>query len=118
MYPAVEFDITGGGNAKCPLCSTARLTFPTRIESIPVAEFARALDRLFELQLIDTSSTIFLYNWGEPLLHPNLNGILQSLNDRSLRIGFSTNASKQPNLRVSTTNVTEFVFSMPGFSQA
>jgi MoaA/NifB/PqqE/SkfB family radical SAM enzyme len=118
MHPIVYFDITGGCNAKCPLCSTARLTFGQRIEYVPVPKFAKALDRLFELGLMDASSTVSLYNWGEPILHPDLNGIVQALNDRSLRVGFSTNGSKKSNFRVSTKNLTEVYFSIPGFSQA
>jgi organic radical activating enzyme len=118
MHSTVYFDITGGCNAKCPLCSTARLTFGKRIEFIPVPLFAKALDRLIDLELVDDSSVIGLYSWGEPLLHPDLDGILSALNDRSLRCSFSTNASKKTNFSVSTKNVTDFVFSMPGFSQA
>ncbi len=119
MYKSVCFDITGGCNAKCPLCVTGRVSFGQRINYISVADFAKTIDRLVELELIAPGkSVINPYNWGEPIIHPDLDGIVSVLNDRNFAIGFSTNASKRTSFTVSTKNIVDFCFSMPGFSQA
>ena len=119
MFDAIHIDITGGCNAKCPLCSTARETFGQRINFISTADFARTLDRLLDLGLaVRARSTISLFNWGEPILHPDLDGIVAALNARDLAISFSTNASKKTSFTVSTHGFREFTFSVPGWSQA
>jgi MoaA/NifB/PqqE/SkfB family radical SAM enzyme len=119
MFDAIQFDIVGGCNAKCPLCSTARLTFGQRLQFIPVADFARTLDRILELGLATPGrSLVRLYNWGEPILHPDLNGIVREVGARGLLAGISTNASKRTNFTISTKHFGEFTFSMPGWSQS
>jgi hypothetical protein len=119
MYKIVCFDITGGCNAKCPLCVTGRVSFGKKINYISVDDFAKTIDRLVKLDLIAPGqSLIYPYNWGEPLIHPDLDGIVSVLNARNFTIGFSTNASKRTSLTVSTKNISDFIFSMPGFSQA
>jgi MoaA/NifB/PqqE/SkfB family radical SAM enzyme len=118
VFECVYFDIIGGCNAKCPFCVTARTTFGRKIESISVVTFERVIDRLFALEVIDKSTVINLFNWGEPILHPDLNGILSVLNQRGLRAGISTNGSKKTNFDVSTRGFEHFTFSVPGWSQA
>lgn len=119
MFETIYFDITGGCNAKCPLCVTARTTFGKRIEHISREDFGRTLDRLLDLGLAEPGrSTIKLYSWGEPILHPDLDGIVQTVADRALNVGISTNASKRTSFTVSTAHFTEMVFSAPGWSQA
>lgn len=119
MFRYVHFDIVGGCNAKCPYCVTARTTFGQRIQHISVAGFARTLDRLLELNLVTPKkSTIALFNWSEPLLHPNLNAIVQEACDRKLGVGISTNASKRTAFSGPTGHIDQFVFSVPGWSQA
>lgn len=108
MFETVFIDITGGCNAKCPLCVTARETFGKPLNFMSTPEFARALGR----------SVVRLFNWGEPILHPDLNGIVSELNQRDLRVGISTNASKKTNFHVSTAGFEQFTFSVPGWSQA
>lgn len=118
QYNGALFDITGGCNAKCPLCVTARETFGQRLQFISVPDFGRALDRMLELELIGLGGGIGLQNWGEPIVHPDLNGIFKALSDRSLECGISTNASKATNFHVSTSHLNSMIFSLPGWSQA
>jgi len=60
-----------------------------------------------------------LFNFGEPLLHPSLPGILKILVDYKLQYVISTNASKfialDPTL---LENLQLFMISIPGFSQS
>jgi MoaA/NifB/PqqE/SkfB family radical SAM enzyme len=86
---------------------------------MPVTIFAQTLDRLLELDLARPVETVVhLHNWGEPILHPDLNGIVAELNARNLRVAMSTNVSKATNFTVSTAGFAVVNFSMPGWSQA
>jgi len=119
MFRTVSFDIVGGCNAKCPFCVTARTTFGQRIQHISVPDFARSLDRLLDLNLVEQKkTTIMLFNWGEPMLHPKLNDIVQEAYRRKLRVGISTNGSKKTSFTGTTSHFDTFIFSMPGWSQA
>ena len=119
MYPNVLIDVVGGCNAKCPLCVTGRVSFGQRLRFMSVDDFARVLDRLLELELaIPGRTVIHLHNWGEPVLHPDLDGLVAALNARRLLISISTNSSKATGFTVSTEGFDRVVFSMPGWSQA
>src|ERR1051326_8546502 len=99
----ILMDIVGGCNAKCPFCITGREDFGKRLRFTPVEDFARALDRLIELGLATPNhSTIGLFNWGEPILHPDLDGIVRAVNARDLYLSISTNASKATHFTVPT----------------
>lgn len=118
MYKTVNFDIVGGCNAKCPLCVTARTTFGKPIQFISIENFTRAIDELIERRLVKKGVTsIHLYNWGEPILHPKLNEIVDVLRERNLQFGISTNASKATSFVNKTDHCQHFIFSVPGFSQ-
>ena len=116
-YSLVYFEISGVCNGKCPWCQTARLK--PRGSFVDPSEFGQALDRLLHLKLIGPESVINLFNWGEPFLHPNLNGVLRELSKRQLSFGLSTNASRFVSLDPSVLgNMRHLTFSLPGFSQA
>jgi MoaA/NifB/PqqE/SkfB family radical SAM enzyme len=118
-FALILFDIVGGCNARCPFCVTGREEFGKRLRFISVADFGRTLDRLMELELaIPEWTNISLHNWGEPILHPDLNGIVAKINERRLKVHMSTNTSKATRFTVSTERFTQVGFSMPGFSQA
>jgi MoaA/NifB/PqqE/SkfB family radical SAM enzyme len=119
VFRSINFDIVGGCNAKCPFCVTARTSFGRRIQSISVKDFSRTLDRLLELDLLaPKKSVVMLYNWGEPMLHPKINDIVQELYDRRLSVGISTNASKKTTFVGPTGHFDHFTFSVPGWSQS
>ena len=84
-----------------------------------VADFERTLDRVLELELAVPGRTmIHLHNWGEPSVHPDLDGIVAALNTRHLSIAISTNVSKATAFTVPTDGFAVVNFSMPGWSQA
>jgi MoaA/NifB/PqqE/SkfB family radical SAM enzyme len=117
-FPGILIDIIGGCNAKCPFCVTGREDFGKPINSIPVAEFGRTLDRLIALELVVPGWTsVGLHNWGEPILHPDLNGVVREINARDLYANISTNASKATRFTVPTDRFTVVNFSVPGWSQ-
>jgi len=117
MYSLVYFEISGVCNGKCPWCQTARLK--PRGSFVDPAEFGLALDRLLHLKLIGPATVINLFDWGEPFLHPDLNGVLRELSKRQISFGLSTNASRFISLDPAVVgNMRQLTFSLPGFSQA
>jgi MoaA/NifB/PqqE/SkfB family radical SAM enzyme len=117
-FPNILIDIVGGCNAKCPFCVTGREDFGKRINFLSVTDFARTLDRLIDVELaVPDFTSIGLHNWGEPILHPDLNGIVNEINSRRLFANMSTNASKATRFTVPTDRFTIVNFSVPGWSQ-
>ncbi len=118
MFKQVYFEISGACNARCPFCVTGAGRRPQGRFIAPEL-FARALDRLLERGLIEAQTEIFLFNWGEPFLHPDLEKILACLNSRRVHFSLSTNASLYREFSPAMiSNLQELSFSLPGFSQA
>ena len=122
-YSSVVFEIVGFCNARCPWCITGNkslkhLSYPAK--SISMDDFQNAIDRLIDGGFIyPGESVIDLYNWGEPMLHPELNAILKILRKNNIKFTLSTNASKVVHLENDAlSNLQELKFSLPGFSQS
>ena len=76
-YGYVTVDISGVCNAKCKYCATgARSANPGGMMSLEL--FKKTLDRLMELGAVEVgkTSTIGLFNKGEPFLNPDFSDIL------------------------------------------
>jgi MoaA/NifB/PqqE/SkfB family radical SAM enzyme len=82
-------------------------------------EFHQLLDRMLQDGLIDPSTKIHLYNWGEPFLHPQLSEILDIISGMSFSFILSTNGCR-PLItwkQTWTEHLYNLKFSMSGFSQ-
>lgn len=127
-------EISGLCNARCPWCVTGnRLSLqkdqeknrsiteshsPLPARFMTYTEFETILDRLNVLGVINASTCIYLYNWGEPFLNPDLNTILSFLERKKLHYALSTNASKYLDLSCSGLKMlADIIFSVPGFNQ-
>jgi MoaA/NifB/PqqE/SkfB family radical SAM enzyme len=119
MYKTLYFEISGGCNAKCPWCVTGNGSLGQCSPSfVKATDFERAVDILSKKQLIGPSTTIRLYNWGEPLLNPDFEKIIEVLHKRKLAFGVSTNASRVVKVNGNLmTYMDQMSISMPGFSQ-
>ena len=121
MYKSVYFDISGVCNSKCPWCITGNRPLKSKRSSgfVKVGDFEKAIDRLIELRLVEPPAVINLFNWGEPLLHPEFGELLKILNRTKISFGISTNASRCVSVESGLlTNMSCLTISMPGFSQA
>ena len=123
MYKTVFFEISGKCNAICRWCTTGLANLkgenrPSRF--IPTNKFDAAIDYLLENNIVDNSTIIHLYNWGEPLLHPQFHEIVDGLNQRCIKFGLSTNASVAISAQCKDEfrNLAWLRYSIPGFSQA
>lgn len=122
MYPIVYFDISGKCNGRCRWCYSGKKNLMGEKSSgtfIPPEMFQRALQYMLDNEIIGSSTNVKLYNWGEPMLHPQFRSLVHILNEKKLMFGISTNASVpfSDDRSVSMANLSEIQFSMPGFSQ-
>jgi MoaA/NifB/PqqE/SkfB family radical SAM enzyme len=120
MYKKVYFEISGVCNAKCPWCITGNHSLEQYSPSfVKVQEFDKAVEMLLRKQLIGPSTIMHLYNWGEPLLNPEFEGIIEVLHKKRLRFVISTNASRVAEVNGNLmTYMSQLIISMPGFSQS
>lgn len=126
-YKEVFFDVSGTCNANCPWCDfggrkrgflppmpdagTNPFTSPELVEEI--------LRYLLDKSFISQKSSINFYNWGEPLLNPNLEQILLVAYRLGLRSKLSTNGSVKfrVNNPEALKSVAAVIFSVPGYTQ-
>lgn len=123
MFNFVNFEISGKCNANCEYCVSGKNSISGNFQQknssyIDLDKFKSAINYMFENKIISANSTIGLFNWGEPFLHPNFKEILSFLNKKDLNYVLSTNASKLIEFEnFDLSNLKKLTFSMPGFSQ-
>lgn len=117
----VFVDIVGPCNLRCTLCPQGRLEggLPERPHGImPVELFERVLSTLAEQRVL--GEYVNLYNWGDPLLHPHLDEILDVCRARGVKAILSTNLSfparRVDDLRAGPVEL--LLVSVSGFTQA
>jgi len=132
-FNKVFLEISGICNAKCKYCQTgranierlARQKFPEDIRGemsnkfIDLDEFKKSIEYMLANNFINSNTTINLYNWGEPFLHPKFKEIIAYLSGLNLNFALSTNASKPIYFENSNDlkYLKHIIFSMSGFSQ-
>lgn len=117
-FRQVFIELCGACNAQCPFCLCGRYK-DHRPRVISPETFRAILGVLCGRRLIDPSSVVGLYNWGEPFLHPAIGDLLAIANEHRLGYGLSTNASVRPAIDGAfVRGLRSMTFSMPGFSQA
>jgi len=122
MYTRISIDISGCCNARCKWCVTGkenRCNKPSTVYYMKVQEFIRLYQHIYGIGLIEKSTEIMLYSWGEPLLNEDYIEIVEYLADQNQVFSMSTNASVVKITEKENTYKTckAFIFSMPGFSQ-
>lgn len=125
MYDRITIEISDVCNAKCVWCYTGRKNrygqknAECKPHFMNAAEFERGLGQLINNGVLSPSAEIELYNWGEPLLNPDLDGILSVIEKYDMPFHLSTNCSY---LKYFTgehlKNMTLFMVSLSGFSQS
>lgn len=113
----IYFEISGFCNAHCKYCCNGNGGMDMEPKQfIPLNLFNDVLQRLRELNILTSTTTVYLYNWGEPFLHPQFNEIINILNEHKIYYGLSTNGSVYKEI-VNSPFLKELKFSLPGFSQ-
>ncbi len=91
MAPYYTVDILGSCNLKCASC-------PHSIAETDVPKGSMRLDvfkNVFDKIMKDTPSIshLSLYSWGEPLLHPYIDKIIDYVHDHNVAVALSSNLS-------------------------
>ena len=89
--PYYTVDILGSCNLKCPSCTHSIEETDVPKGSMTVDVFKSVFDKIIK----DSPSTshISLYSWGEPLLHPYLDQIIDYVHQRNVAVALSSNLS-------------------------
>lgn len=84
-------DVVGTCNLRCPSCPVGNQpASPRKRGFMPLQQFAEIIGKIREESPVDEPE-IWLFNWGEPLLHPELPAMIKLLNSHGLSSFLSTN---------------------------
>jgi radical SAM protein with 4Fe4S-binding SPASM domain len=85
---SLQVEVTGACNLRCRMCLVAyRPPLARSRASLPLARFVALLDELPDLD------EVTLQGLGEPLLAPDLRGMIEAAHARGIRVGFNTNGT-------------------------
>lgn len=120
-FRAATIEISNICNASCRWCTTGsknRVKKFTTPNFMSAASFEKGIAYMLDNNIINKNTEIELYNWGEPLLNPELQDILAILDKYELHFHISTNASVIKNFTGDHIDrMTMFMVSLSGFSQ-
>lgn len=92
-------DVVGTCNLRCPTCPVGNSPAAERPKGFMEPElFERVLDKIVAERVADRPE-VWLFNWGEPLLHPELPALITAVKRRGLRCHLSTNLNVERSLR-------------------
>jgi MoaA/NifB/PqqE/SkfB family radical SAM enzyme len=112
-------DIAGTCNLRCPTCPVGNSERGERpIGFMPPEMFEKIVAKI-KRESPSAVPIINLYNWGEPLLHPDLPAFIQLLRREGMRANLSSNLNIKRGLEdVIAADPHELKISLSGFSPA
>lgn len=117
-YHEVCIEIMGRCNAQCKYCPAGNKQPGVKRGMMEPELFEKVIDKLIAYGVIGEKSQIDLFWWGEPMLHPHLNEIIEITQSRGVDYVLSTNGFHYQNITAgSLSKMKRFIISMPGFSQ-
>lgn len=110
-------DIVGTCNLRCPTCPVGNFGEANRKRGfMPVDLFAAILEKIARESVADKPE-LFLFNWGEPLLHPRLPAFIELAHGYSYPVMLSTNLNIRTDLEpVVRANPAVLKISLSGFT--
>jgi wyosine [tRNA(Phe)-imidazoG37] synthetase (radical SAM superfamily) len=89
--PYYTIDILSSCNLKCASCPHSIEDHGVPKGSMTLASFKQVVDKITH-ETPDISH-ISLYSWGEPLLHPYIDEVVQYIHDKNIAVALSSNLS-------------------------
>jgi MoaA/NifB/PqqE/SkfB family radical SAM enzyme len=84
-------DVVGTCNLRCPTCPVGNFADARRERGfMPLATFERVLAKIVRERVADKPE-VWLFSWGEPLLHPDLPAIIERISASGLESHLSSN---------------------------
>lgn len=106
-----NIEVSGGCNLRCPSCAVGNTFTGGPAKTLMKLDFfAAILKKISSEQVVSGRNTICLdlYNWGEPLLNPDLPKMVRLAKESGFKVGISTNLNHVKNLE-------ELVRADPGY---
>lgn len=112
-------DVMGTCNLQCPSCPVANTDSGTRPKGhMPLALFERILDKVSDESPV-RDPAIWLFNWGEPALHPELPDMVRSIRLRGWKSTISSNLNGRKVVqRIAACPPDSIKISISGFTDA
>ena len=110
-------DVVGTCNLRCPTCPVGNFAAADRPKGfMPVKLFERILDKIVAERVAERPQ-VWLYNWGEPLLHPDLPALIRAVHARGLTVHLSSNLNVERGiLEMARADPDELKISLSGFT--
>jgi Radical SAM superfamily len=128
MACAVDFfiyniEIVGACNLKCPSCPVGNVRISELGQPRPkgfmaLDHFRRILEKIRAEHPVAPNTLVRLFNWGEPILHPQIGEFIAAIHTVGFRSSISTNLNNVKNLEaVVQACPSEFIISLSGYQQ-
>ncbi len=109
-------DVVGTCNLRCPTCPVGNS--PARPRGFMAVDLFERIIAKIRAESPDPNPRLTLYNWGEPLLHPDLPRLIGIAHAAGLKVQLSTNLNIRHGLEaVIAANPDELKISLSGASQ-
>jgi Flp pilus assembly protein TadD/pyruvate-formate lyase-activating enzyme len=92
-------DIAGTCNLRCPSCPVGNFSDAVRPKGLMNLDLFRAIVRKIRQDNVVGNPKIWLFNWGEPMLHPRLPEIIAILRENGLQAMISSNLNTEKGLK-------------------
>jgi len=122
-YEQYYIDISGVCNLSCPSCPVGNFKDSDRVGDVRSKKFMSfdlfkaIVDKIEKENSLNIPIVICLYNWGEPLLHPNISQMIRYIKEK----GFFSDVSSNLNIRSIESILTylpdKMIVSMSGYTQ-
>lgn len=110
-------DVVGTCNLRCPTCPVGNSPLGARPRGFMEVDLFRRIIAKVKADDAAARPEIFLFNWGEPLLHPRIGEIIGIVNEAGLPCHVSTNLNVEKGLReVAKANPANLKISLSGFT--
>ncbi len=111
-------DIVGTCNLRCPTCPVGNQELGGRTRGFMSENLLKQILQKIVEERVSGQPQIWLYNWGEPLLHPQLARFIQMINEASLTAHLSSNLNIRHGLKAMLlASPAELKISLSGASQ-
>lgn len=112
MY--MYIDIVGACNLSCPSCPMGNSENANFKKAMQIEMFTKIVEKAKS----EGVTSIFLYNWTEPLIHPKIGEFVEIINAAGLKSGISSNLNLAKNMeKAMLANPWFFRVSLSGFYQ-
>lgn len=111
-------DIVGTCNLRCPTCPVGNAMAADRPKGFMAPEmFGRILAKI-RSDAVTANPEVWLFNWGEPLLHPQLSELIGMLRKAGLPVHLSTNLNVEHGIAaLAKAKPDSIKISLSGFTQ-